>query len=410
VSDEPVVRAAVAPRVPTGDERLMTPAFLGISISVLAFFIAGGMFLPATPRFTAGPLGGNDLAVGLVVGSFSVSSLLLRPFAGRWADQRGRRIMLIVGAALQVVAAAGHLIADTVPLLIAMRLLLGAAEALFFVGGMAAATDLAPERRRGEAVSLISTSLYLGVAIGPVLAEWLYNASGYAAIWIVATGISIAAVAISWFAPETLPPSARRKAGDGGSLLHRRGIVPGLLVLCGAWGMGAYFAFLPLLGDDLGLDGVGGYLAAFALVVIGLRLVGARLPDRFGAARLSGTALVLSASGMAIAGLFPTEIGLWVATIVFAGGVAFTFPAIVALSVMGVPPAERGAVVGTTSLFLDVAFGLSPALLGLLAVSTGYPPTFLVSGVVAAIGATYLLLRGGRLAPTGTETPAAARG
>jgi MFS family permease len=100
---------------------------------------------------------------------------------------------------------------------------------------------------------------------------------------------------------------------------------------------------------------------------------------------------------MTIAGFFPTEIGLWVATVVFAGGVAFTFPAIVALSVMGVPADERGAVVGTTSIFLDVSFGLSPALLGLLAVSTGYPPTFLVSGVIAAIGATYLLLRGGAL-------------
>jgi MFS family permease len=392
------------------DERLMTPAFAGISASVLGFFIASGMFLPATPRFTAGPLGGNDLAVGLVVGSFSISSLILRPFAGRWADQRGRRVMLIVGAALQVVAAAGHLVADSVILLVLMRLVLGAAEAIFFVGGMAAATDLAPERRRGEAISLISTSLYLGVAVGPVLAEWVYSASGYTAIWIVATVISVAAVAISWVAPETLPPAARRQAGDGGSLIHRRGIVPGLLVLCGAWGMGAYFAFLPLLGDELSLGGVGGYLSAFALVVIGLRIVGARLPDRFGAARLSGTALVLSATGMTIAGLFPTEIGLWVATIVFAGGVAFTFPAIVALSVMGVPPDERGAVVGTTSIFLDVSFGLSPALLGLLAVSTGYPPTFLVSGVIAAIGATYLLLRGGRLAPAGRETSAAAPG
>jgi MFS family permease len=378
--------SAAGPRVPTGDERLMTPAFLGISISVLAFFVASGMFLPATPRFTAGPLGGDNLAVGLVVGSFSISSLLLRPFAGRWADQRGRRIMLIAGAAIQVLAAAGHLVADSIVLLIVMRLLLGVAEAVFFVGGMAAATDLAPESRRGEAVSLISTSLYLGVAIG-----------GYAAIWIVATAISVAAVAISWFAPETLPPSARRQASATGSLIHRRGIVPGLLVLCGAWGMGAYFAFLPLLGDDLGLDGVGGYLAVFALVVIGLRIFGARLPDRFGAARLSGTALVLSATGMLIAGLFPTEAGLWVATVVFAGGVAFTFPAIVALSVMGVPPDERGAVVGTTSIFLDVSFGLSPALLGLLAVSTGYPPTFLVSGVIAAIGAAFLLLRGGSL-------------
>jgi MFS family permease len=376
----------------------MTPAFLGISASVFGFFVASGMFLPSTPRFTAGPLGGDDIAVGLVVGSFSVSSLLLRPFAGRWADQRGRRIMLIAGALLQVLAAAGHLVADSVGLLIVMRLLLGAAEAVFFVGGMAAATDLAPERRRGEAVSLISTSLYLGVAIGPVLAEWLFRDCGFPAVWMVATAISIAAVAISWVAPETLPPAERRKAGAPGGLLHRRGIIPGLLVLCGAWGMGAYFAFLPLLGDDLGLDGVSGYLALFALVVIGLRIVGARLPDRFGAARLSGAALVLNASGMAIAGLVPSETGLWVATVVFAAGVAYTFPAIVALSVMGVPPAERGAVVGTTSLFLDVAFGLSPALLGLLAVSTGYPATFLVSGVIAASGASWLLLRGGSLA------------
>src|SRR3990170_3375551 len=372
----------------------MTPAFLGISASVLAFFVAGGMFLPATPRFTAGPLAGDALAVGLVVGSFSVSSMLLRPFAGRWADQRGRRIMLIAGALLQVFAAAGHLVADSIALLVVMRLLLGAAEAVFFVGGMAAATDLAPERRRGEAISLISTSLYLGVAIGPVLAEWLYGVAGYAAVWIGATAISLAAVAISWVAPETLPASERRKPEATTSLLRRRGIVPGLLVLCGAWGMGAYFAFLPLLGEQLDLAGVGGYFAAFALVVIGLRVVFARLPDRLGPARLSGTALVLSATGMAIAGFFPSEPGLWAATIVFGAGVAFTFPAIVALSVMGVPPDERGAVVGTTSLFIDVAFGLSPALLGLMAGATGYPATFLVSGVVAAAGATWLLVRG----------------
>ena len=386
-------------------QHLVTPAFLAISASVLAFFIASGMFLPATPRFTAGPLGGDAFAVGLVVGSFSVASVFLRPFAGRWADRRGRRVMLITGALIQVAAAAGHLVADTVPMLIVMRLLLGAAEAVFFVGGVAAVTDLAPEERRGEAVSLISTSLYLGIAIGPILAEWLYGTSGFAAVWIAATAISIAAVAISWFAPETLPPDKRRARDDRTGLIHRRGIVPGLLILCGACGMGAYFAFLPLLGDGLCLDGVSGYLAAFALVVIGLRLAGARLPDRIGAARLSGTALVLSASGMAIAGLFPTEVGLWGATLVFAAGVAYTFPAIVALSVMGVPPSERGAVVGTTTVFLDVAFGVSPALLGLMAGVTGYAPTFLVSGVVAAAGATYLLVWGRRLSRT-TAVPA----
>jgi len=348
--------------------------------------------VPSTPRYTAGPLGGDAFAVGLVVGSFSLSSIVLRPFAGRWADRRGRRVIMIIGAALQVIAAAGHLVATTVPVMIVMRLLLGAAEAVYFVAAMAAATDLAPEHRRGEAISLISTSLYLGVAIGPVLSEVLYGSGGFGAIWIAAALISVVAVALSWTAPETLPPEARRTTAPG-AFLHRRGIVPGLLVLCGAWGMGAYFAFLPLLTDQLGLGGAGGYLALFALVVIGLRLVGARWPDRFGAARLSGTALVLSALGMLVAGLFPNELGLWIATAVFGAGVAFTFPAIVAMATQGVPADERGAVVGTTGVFLDVAFGLSPAVLGLVAASTGYAPTFLISSVVAATGAGYLLIR-----------------
>ena len=392
-----------------GDQgRLLTPAFFAIAAAVLAFFVASGLFLPSTPRYTAGPLLGDAFAVGLVVGSFSLSSILLRPFAGRWADRRGRRVMLIAGATLQIVAAAGHLLATTVPLLVVMRLILGAAEAIFFVGGLAAATDLAPEKRRGEAISLISTSLYLGVAIGPLLAEWLRVQSGYPAIWVAAAGISVLAVILSWFAPETLPPEARHPKPRG-PWLHRAGIVPGLLVLCGAWGMGAYFAFLPLLGNEIGLADVGGQLALFALVVIGLRIVFARLPDEVGAARLSGTALVLSATGMAIAGVFPTELGIWVATVVFACGVAFTFPAIVSLSVLGIPADERGAVVGTTSLFLDVAFGASPAALGLLAGVTGYPATFLVSAVVAATGAAWLLLRGRRFAQA-REAAAASSG
>src|SRR5262245_5253653 len=103
------VASAPAPSRADGPP-LMTPAFVGIFASTLVFFVASGLFLPATPRYTAGPLGGDAFAVGLAVGSFSLSSILLRPFAGRWSDRRGRRVMLVAGAALQVIAAAGHLV------------------------------------------------------------------------------------------------------------------------------------------------------------------------------------------------------------------------------------------------------------------------------------------------------------
>lgn len=371
----------------------MTPAFLALSAATLVFFVSGAVFLPVVPRFTVGPLRGDDFAVGLVLGAFAISSLLMRPFAGRLADRRGRRIILIVGAVITVGASFGHLAAGTIPVLIVMRLLLGVGEALFFVAALAAATDLAPDHRRGEAISLISLSLYLGLAIGPIIGEVLLTTSGFTAAWLAAGLIALASVALSWLAPETLPAAQRATASTGGQLLHRRGLEPGLLLLCGVWGMGPFFAFLPLLADELDLGGAGTFFTVFALVVVGLRIVGARLPDRVGAARLSGTALVVSAAGMALAGLAPTFPGLLAGTVVFAIGVAFTFPAIMAMAVIGVPAQERGAVVGTAGLFVDAAFGLSPAVLGLLALSAGYPSTFLVSAVIAAIGAAWLLIR-----------------
>ena len=388
---------------PRDDAHLFTPAFATLSIAVLAFFVAGGIFLPATPRYTADVLLGDRIAVGIVIGAFAVASLAMRPFAGRLADQRGRRISLILGAALSIVAAAGHLVASSVELLIVMRLLLGAAEALFFVACLAAATDLAPERRRGEAISLVSLSLYLGIAIGPLMGETLLGALGFPAVWLAAAGLYVLSVALSWIVPETLHVStgpgheAAPPRGGWARFIHPRGITPGFLALCGVWGMGPFFAFIPLLVDDLDIGSSGPYLGAFAIVVVVLRFFGAKLPDRLGADRLAGTALVATAIGLLVSGLAVSKVvpvgeGLLIGTVVFAAGVAFTMPAIMSMAVVGVRPDERGLVVGTAGLFVDAAFGLSPAVLGFLATLTDYPATFLVSALIAAAGAAYLLV------------------
>ena len=61
--------------------------------------------------------------------------------------------------------------------------MLGAGEGFFFVSALAAASDLAPDERRGEAISFLSLSLYLGIAIGPPVAEVLFVAGSYALVW-----------------------------------------------------------------------------------------------------------------------------------------------------------------------------------------------------------------------------------
>ena len=61
-------------------------------------------------------------------------------------------------------------------------------------------------------------------------------------------------------------------------------------------------------------------------------------------------------------------------------------PALFSLAVEGISANERGAVMGTTSAFLDVAFGLGPATLGVVAAGFGRGGTFVAGSIVAAVG------------------------
>jgi hypothetical protein len=58
----------------------------------------------------------------------------------------------------------------------------------------------------------------------------------------------------------------------------------------------------------------------------------------------------------------------------------------------GIPALERGSLIGTTSAFIDLGFGVAPITLGLVANGAGYGVTFVVSAVIAGVGLALLLL------------------
>ena len=382
--------------------RLITPAFVALAAAALAFFTAGGIVLPVAPRFAKFALEADAIGVGIAIGAFSVAALLLRPLVGWSSDRFGRKPLLVGGSLLAIAALALHLVANDIVVFVLARAMLGAGEAFFFVAALAAASDFAPEARRGEAISFFSLSLYLGLAFGPPIAEVLFAATdgSYQVIWLAAIAVAALAAVLSVLVPESAPAvrNAEGKARPRGRLFHPAGVFPGIVILLGLFGMAGFLSFLPLYTPSVGLEGAGLPLAAYALIVVGLRVVGATWPDRFGAARLSGAALALSAVGLLVIGLVPTPIGLMVGTVIFASGVAFTMPALLTLAVSRVPPEERGSVVGTTTVFLDVVFGFAPVVLGAVADATGYGATFLVSAVLAAAASALLVAGRNRVA------------
>ncbi|MGI8929388.1 MAG: hypothetical protein ACR2H0_08000, partial [Candidatus Limnocylindrales bacterium] len=71
------------------EPRLFTGPFVALGIAELAYFTSAGMLILVTPLFARGPLGADPVGVGIAVGAFSVTALLLRPWSGRESDRRG---------------------------------------------------------------------------------------------------------------------------------------------------------------------------------------------------------------------------------------------------------------------------------------------------------------------------------
>jgi MFS family permease len=377
---------------------LLTRPFVQLAICELAYFAAAGLTIPITPLFAEGPLGATELWVGITVGAFSLSTILLRPWAGRAVDRRGRRPLLIGGALLCAVTLAAHAVTTTLPVLIALRLLLGVAEAFFFVAAFASLADLAPPGRAGEALSFNSLALYLGIALGPVLGELMLDFGGFAAAWIAAATLALLATGLAAALSETAPE--RVADAPPTPLIHSAAIGPGLAIFFGTAAMGGFLAFVALYAADVGLEGSAAVLLLFGLVVVFCRIALARLPDRVAPSRMIAIALGLAAVGMGVPAALTSTTGLLLGAAILGVGIAFLTPAVFAATLARVPAAERGSATATVSIFIDLAFGIGPVLVGFVAGLASIAAGFAAVGAltaVAAVGVALFLRRGPRV-------------
>src|SRR5690606_36417226 len=108
--------------------------FAIVTAATFAYFIALGALLPTLPRYVEDELGGGGVAVGVVVGAFAVSAALVRPWAGRLGDLRGRRLLISGGATVMGLTVLGYVLTDSLVPLVLLRLVSGIGEAAVFVG------------------------------------------------------------------------------------------------------------------------------------------------------------------------------------------------------------------------------------------------------------------------------------
>ena len=320
--------------------------------------------------------------------------MLLRPYAGRIGDRFGRRV-LIVGGALVVAASAGlYLIAHSLVLLVLVRILGGVGEAAFFVGAGTMITDLAPEDRRGEAISYWSVAVYGGLAFGPTLGESLLGTDHFSSVWVVAAGLALVAAMLGLLTTETARPWTPPAPGTPRPpLLHRSALAPGTVLFLGLVGLAGFVSFVPLYVSQIGMADSRGVFLLYGCLILAVRILGARLPDRLGSLRAGTAATGLAAVGLVVMAVFATPFGLYAGTAVFSIGMSLLYPSLLTLALTGVPETERASAVGTVSSFFDASQGLGALILGGVAAVAGYRGAFVAGAVLALAG--MVMLRSG---------------
>jgi MFS family permease len=365
-------------------------AFAGVFAVTFSGLVAVGAVLPVLPRYVHGPLDAGNIAVGVVIGSYAVTGLLLRPVAGRLADHRGRKPTVLLGSVLVAIAGFLYLLPLGVAGLIGARLLLGAGEGTVFTAGSAWIVDIAPPERRGRIIGLYGLAVWSGLSVGPLIGELLLHASGYTAVWLFAGVAPLVGALIATRLPDPFHP----KPGEDEHhpLIAPEAVRPGAALALGSLGYATVASFVVLHLDQRGLGHGAVVFGVFATMVVLTRLAAGDLPDRIGPLRVAIAAAVVEAAGLAMLGIahsIPVAIAGAMAM-----GAAFSllYPSLLLIVVARVAETRRGAALGTFTAFFDAGIGFGAPLAGVAAALTDYEGAFLFAACVALASATMIAL------------------
>jgi DHA1 family multidrug resistance protein-like MFS transporter len=144
-------------------------------ILMINMFIAVGSFgiiIPILPAYLLS-IGEGGKAAGLMIAIFAGAQLIMSPIAGKWADQYGRRVMIIAGLSGLALSMFVFYFSDSITVLYLSRVIGGVGAALLIPAIFAYVADITTMDQRAKGNSMISAAMSLGIVIGPGIGGFL---------------------------------------------------------------------------------------------------------------------------------------------------------------------------------------------------------------------------------------------
>ncbi|TDD88487.1 MFS transporter [Actinomadura darangshiensis] len=359
--------------------RSLALVFAATFSTLTGFFL----LLSVVPMYAAAG-GAGGVGAGVATGALMLTTVLAELALPRLLARFGYRRVFGTGLLLLGLPSLALPFSQGMAMITAVSLVRGLGFAVTVVATNALVAELVPAERRGEGLGLFGMVAGVPSVLALPLGVWLAGQVGYTPVFVAASVVSLAALAILPGLPRHVAhassSSADRPFGIAAGLRSAALMRPTLAFAAAAMAAGILVTFLP--------DAVpGGGVAAAALFVQPAaatltRWWAGRAGDRYGAGRLLPPAVVVAASGIALLFLVPDTAAVFAAMLLFGCGFGVVQNASIAVMFERAPASGYGTVSALWNVGYDGGMGVGGAAFGVAAAQTGYPAAFALTAAV----------------------------
>ena len=369
-----------------------------VLLSTLLAPFSVALISPGLPVFR-NAFGTTDAGASLLLAAILVPGIFLSPVMGLLTDRLGRRRVLVSGLVAWSLAGGLIVLRPSFPVVLALRLVQGAALAGIGVTTVTLIGDVFEGVQRNEVLGINTAVLSAGAAAFPLLGGVLVTVS-----WNAPFATYLLGLPVAFFAFRVLEePLGERESR---SLVYLRRVVSALsareaIMLYGSALVidfllfGAVFTGLPfLLAGTYGLSPVLiGLVVTIGEVASTIAATqNGRLARSISDYGIIVIGFVATGAGLLGAGLAPTPLLIAVSTLGFGTGWGLALPSIDAGVSDLVPTRFRAGALSLRGSASFIGRAAGPVVFAALSTGAGYRVLLLLAGVVALVSATVLLV------------------
>ena len=367
--------------------KILTHDFILAFFAQLTFTLANHILIPTLPIYLS-RLDSKETEIGVLIGIFTVSSLVLRPFTGKILLRTPEKKMMVIGALLFGLTSIGYLVALPFWPFFLVRLFQGVGYAFFYTASFTLIANISPEAHRGQSLSYFLLALNISLALGPSLGMFLINRFDFTTLFLVSLGLSF----VSFFIISRL--GERPVAPLETSFTVNRFFISREALPASTMGFfffliwGAITAFFPLYAIKHGVANPGLFFTMIAVMIISSRVLGARVSDLYSSEKIIVPCLLILIVATVIIAFSRTLSMFVLAGLIWGVGHAFLYPAL-AVYILDRVGSSRSLAMGTLTAMTDLGIFMGPVVMGVVIQFTSYPTMFLCLSLIGMISLIY---------------------